>query len=253
MVQVFQGQEEGPAWRLMAPQPLWGVDARQGHAGCARCGPRQEHRPSMGALGVRVGALAHTVASGCQRWCVGTQTRGAAAWTLMGTDPGWAQVLWCRCVVLVPLCVLPPGGPMFRLLLPWSLAFGLGVRRCQPRRTWLWLAWPVACGLGACSGLGAAQAQWSRAEAALRQADQPAVQADAPVELGLAREKLQRAHQALGVQDAAMAQRLAEQAELDAQVAEAHAQRVRLRREEKAARALTLSLQGRASSAGAQP
>ena len=142
---------------------------------------------------------------------------------------------------------------MFRLLLPWSLVFGLGVRRCQPRRTWLWLAWPVACGLGACSGLGAAQAQWSRAEAALCQADQPAVQADAPVELGLAREKLQRAHQALGVQDAAMAQRLAEQAELDAQVAEAHAQRVRLRREEKAARALTLSLQGRASSAGAQP
>jgi hypothetical protein len=120
-------------------------------------------------------------------------------------------------------------------------------------RPWLWLAWPVACSLGACSGLGAAQAQWSRAETALRQADQPAVQADAPIELSLAREKLQRAGQALGVQDAAMAQRLAEQAELDAQVAEAHAQRVRLRREEKAAKALTLSLQGVGRSAGAQP
>jgi len=94
-------------------------------------------------------------------------------------------------------------------------------------RPLLWLAWPLACSLGACSGLGAAQAQWSRAEAALRQA--------------------------LGVQDAAMAQRLAEQAELDAQVAEAHAQRVRLRREEKDARALTLSLQRAGRSAGDQP
>ena len=138
--------------------------------------------------------------------------------------------------------------PQSRLLSPCS-----GLRRWRPWRLWLWLAWPVACSLGACSGLGAAQAQWSRAEAALRQADQPAVQADAQIELGLAREKLQRAHQALGVQDAAMAQRLAEQAELDAQVAEAHAQRVRLRREENTARALTLNLQGAGRSAGAQP
>jgi len=131
-----------------------------------------------------------------------------------------------------------------------SLSSRRGPRSWWP---WLWLVWPVAFSLGACSGLGTAQAQWSRAEVALRQADQPAVRADAPVELGLAREKLQRAHQALGVQDAARAQRLAEQAELDAQVAVAHAQRVRLRREEKDARALTLSLQGAGCLAGDQP
>ena len=136
----------------------------------------------------------------------------------------------------------------------YPLLPSLSSRRGPGRwRSWLWLACPVVFSLGACSGLGAAQAQWNRAEAAMRQADQPAVLAYAPIELGLGREKLQRAHQALGVQDAAMARRLAEPAELDAQVAEAHAQRVWLRREEKDAKALTLSLQGAGRAAGVQP
>lgn len=139
---------------------------------------------------------------------------------------------------------------MSRAPLLLSLSVRPGPRLWRPL---LGLVWPVACSLGACSGLGAAQTQWARADAAMHQADQPAVQADAPIELGLAREKLQRAHQALGVQDAAMAQRLAEQAELDIEVAQAHAQRVRLRREEKAARALTLSLQGASGTLGIQP
>jgi len=55
------------------------------------------------------------------------------------------------------------------------------------------------------------------------------------------------------VQDAPMAQRLAEQAQLDALVAEAHAQRVRLRRTEAAALAASAARQGAANPLGALP
>ena len=42
--------------------------------------------------------------------------------------------------------------PQSRLLSPCS-----GLRRWRPWRLWLWLAWPVACSLGACSGMSGRQ------------------------------------------------------------------------------------------------
>src|SRR5450830_1241625 len=81
MVQVFQGQEEGPAWRLMAPQPLWGVDARQGHAGCARCGPH--------GVQAAPGAPAQHGGPGCPGRCASTHS-GERVPTVVRwhTDPG---------------------------------------------------------------------------------------------------------------------------------------------------------------------
>lgn len=90
-----------------------------------------------------------------------------------------------------------------------------------------WIAGPLLSGVLGVSACATAQppvVSLSRAESAVRQADESNAAQYAPMELQSAREKLDEARLAIAAQEYERAQRLSEQALADARVAEARAE-----------------------------
>jgi hypothetical protein len=85
----------------------------------------------------------------------------------------------------------------------------------------------VAATLAACASTPIPNEKIAVAKAAVQHAEQAGAPELAPVEMAAAREKLARAEQAAAARDAAPANLLAEQANVDARLAEATAQQQR--------------------------